>query len=76
MATLRRIAGRHGAQPLQIALAWVLGQPGTIAIPKASSVEHVRQNRAAADIELTADDRAELDLAFPPPRRKVALAML
>ena len=75
-ATLRRIAGRHGAQPLQIALAWVLGQPGTIAIPKASSVEHVRQNRAAADIELTADERAELDLAFPPPRRKVALAML
>ena len=75
-ATLRRVAGRHGARPLQVALAWVLRRPGVIAIPKASSVEHVRQNRAAADLDLTADDLAELDLAFPPPRGKVALAML
>ena len=75
-ATLRRIAGRHGAQPLQIALAWVLRRPGVVAIPKASSIEHVRQNRAAADLDLTTDDLSELDLAFPPPRRKVALAML
>jgi hypothetical protein len=36
----------------------------------------VRENRAALDIALTPDDLAELDAAFPPPRRKTPLEMI
>jgi len=36
----------------------------------------VRENAAAAGIVLNADDLADLDVAFPPPRRKRDLAML
>ncbi len=75
-AALAGIAGRRGVTPLQIALAWVLRRPEVIAIPKASSPEHVRQNRAALDIVLTAEELAELDEAFPPPRRRGPLEML
>jgi aryl-alcohol dehydrogenase-like predicted oxidoreductase len=59
-----------------IALAWVLSRPGVIAIPKAGSLAHVEANRKAAEIELSPEDHALLDQAFPPPRRKVSLAML
>jgi len=38
--------------------------------------EHIRENRAALDIELTDDDLEELDQAFPPPKRKIALEMI
>ena len=73
---LARIAAARGVTPLQVVLAWVLAQPQVIAIPKASRAEHVRQNRAAHDIELTADELAALDAAFPPPTRKRSLEML
>jgi diketogulonate reductase-like aldo/keto reductase len=73
---LDAVAKRHDATPAQIALAWALAQPGVIAIPKAVKPEHVRQNVAAADIGLTAEDLAELDRAFPPPGRKRALEMI
>jgi diketogulonate reductase-like aldo/keto reductase len=45
-------------------------------IPKAATLEHVRENRAALDIELTAKDLAELDRAFPPPRAPRPLELL
>lgn len=73
---LQKIAARHGAAPAQVALAWVLAQQGVIAIPKAASPEHVRQNVAAAEIALTNEDAAELDRAFPPPTRKRPLEMI
>jgi diketogulonate reductase-like aldo/keto reductase len=73
---LRAIAARHGVAPAQVALAFVLARPGVIAIPKASDPAHVRQNAAAREMVLSAADVAELDAAFPPPRRKRALAML
>jgi diketogulonate reductase-like aldo/keto reductase len=75
-ARLDAVAARHHATPAQVALAWVLAQPGVIAIPKAVKPEHVRQNIAAADIRLTADDLAELDRAFPSPGRKRPLEMI
>ena len=74
--TLRALAARLSATPSQVALAWILRQPGVMAIPKASSVEHVRENRDALAVQLTPDDLAELDAAFPPPQRKVALEMI
>ena len=73
---LRAVASRHGATPAQVAIAWTLRAPGVISIPKASNPEHVRQNAAARDLRLAEADLAELDVAFPPPKRKQRLAML
>lgn len=73
---LQAIAGRHGVTAAQVALAWVMAQPGVIAIPKATRLEHVRQNAAARDIRLTSEDLAELDRLFPPPARKRPLEMI
>lgn len=72
---LKAVADAHGATPAQIALAWVLHQDGVIAIPKAVDPVHLRANRAAADLRLSAGDLAALDQAFPPPRRRRALDM-
>jgi diketogulonate reductase-like aldo/keto reductase len=72
---LKALADAHDATPAQIALAWVLHQEGVIAIPKASDPAHVRGNRAAADIVLSAHDLAALDRAFPPPRAARPLLM-
>lgn len=72
---LAAIAQSHGATPAQIALAWLLHQEQTIVIPKAGNPQHVRENRAALEIALSADDLAQLDRAFAPPRRKTPLAM-
>jgi diketogulonate reductase-like aldo/keto reductase len=74
--TLEAIARRLNATPTQIALAWVLRQPGVMAIPKAGNVEHVRENLAAVDLDLSTEDVAELEHAFPPPARKRPLEMI
>jgi diketogulonate reductase-like aldo/keto reductase len=60
----------------QIALAWVLRQPGLIAIPKAASSAHVAENAAAVEIALTAADLATIDAEMPPPTRKTPLDMV
>jgi diketogulonate reductase-like aldo/keto reductase len=73
---LGEIGRRHGRGPFQVALAWVLAQPGVVAIPKAVRPEHVEANANALDLELTAEDLAAIDREFPPPRRKTPLAML
>jgi diketogulonate reductase-like aldo/keto reductase len=74
-AGLRAVAARVGATPAQVALAWLLAQEGVIAIPKAVSARHVRENAAALEVVLTADDLADLDAAFAPPKRATPLAM-
>ncbi|HEX2529035.1 MAG TPA: aldo/keto reductase [Geminicoccus sp.] len=73
---LEQVGKRHGVDRFAVALAWVLSRPGVIAIPKAGSLAHVEANRKAAEIELSPEDHQLLDQAFPPPRRKVSLAML
>jgi diketogulonate reductase-like aldo/keto reductase len=73
---LADVAARHGATAAQVALAWLLRQDGMIVIPKASKQEHVRENRGALDVKLSADDIAALDRAFPPPKAKTSLGML
>jgi diketogulonate reductase-like aldo/keto reductase len=70
------IAADMRLTPSQLALAWVLRQPGVIAIPKAGSLAHVRENRTAADVELPPEALERLDHAFPAPRGRVALEML
>jgi len=74
--TLTGVAIRHRATPAQIALAWVLRQSDMMVIAKATTLEHVRENRAALDIALTEQDLAELDRAFPPPKGPRALELL
>ncbi len=75
-ATVKRIAARHGGTPAQVALAWLLQRDNTVTIPKAGTEKHVRENRGALDLKLSAADLAELDAAFPPPRRRVPLETL
>jgi diketogulonate reductase-like aldo/keto reductase len=75
-ADIRRIAGKHATSAAAVALAFLLARPGIIAIPKAASEAHVRENRAAADLTLDAEDLKALDAAFPPPRRKQPLDMI
>jgi diketogulonate reductase-like aldo/keto reductase len=70
------VAHAHGVSVYRVAMAWVLRQDGVCAIPKAGRVEHVRDNRAALDLVLSADDCAALDAYFKPPRSKRALEML
>lgn len=74
--TLATVAARHGASPAQVALAWLLRQGDVIAIPKASRVEHVVDNRRAAGLQLDTADLAELDASFPPPRGRPAMELL
>ncbi|ANN66652.1 aldo/keto reductase [Bordetella bronchialis] len=74
--TLKQIGERHGIAPAAVALAWVLRQPGVIAIPKTASPDHLRQNLACLDVRLDDRDLAELDQAFPPPKRRRPLEML
>ncbi|MEU4527363.1 oxidoreductase [Micromonospora ureilytica] len=60
--TLDGVAARLGASPQQVALAWLLQRsPTTVLIPGTSSVAHLRENMAAADLNLPADAIAELD---------------
>lgn len=73
---LAEIAGRHDATPARVALAWLIHQPGVIAIPKAVEPLHIRDNAAALHVRLTPEDIAALDAAFPPPTRKRPLAMV
>lgn len=55
------ISSRHGATPGQVALAWLLRRsPVMLSIPGTSSVEHLEENVAAASLELTDDEYAEL----------------
>ncbi|EML1597374.1 aldo/keto reductase family oxidoreductase [Burkholderia cenocepacia] len=61
-STLSGVAGRLGATPMQVALAWLLHRaPNLLLIPGTSSVAHLRENLAAADLDLPADALAALD---------------
>jgi diketogulonate reductase-like aldo/keto reductase len=73
---LQRIGQKYGASPFQIALAWLLQKPDVIAIPKASSPDHVRDNHRALEIRLSPEDLDAIDAEFPTPRRKRPLEMI
>ena len=73
---LKKLAAKVGCTPAQLALAWVLAQPGVVTIPKSSTRERVKENLGAVDIKLSPQILAELDKAFPPPRGKQSLQML
>ena len=61
-STLSDVAARLRATPMQVALAWLLKRsPNILLIPGTSSVGHLRENLAAAELELSEDVVAELD---------------
>jgi len=74
--SLRAVAESHRATPAQVALAWVLRQPGVMAIPKSAHAVHLRHNWAAQDLRLSTSELAQIDRLFPPPRHKRPLAVL
>lgn len=57
---LRDLGRKYDADPAQIALAWLVKKPNTIAIPGASSAEQVRKNAEAADVALSDEDEEAL----------------
>ena len=63
LALLREVAAAHDATPSQVALAWLLGLPQVVVIPGASSVAQLESNVAAADLQLTAAQQADLTAA-------------
>ncbi|MDO7908196.1 aldo/keto reductase [Paenibacillus sp. JX-17] len=71
--SVKAVAERHGITPYQLLLAWCIRHPDVMAIPKTSSPEHVRDNAAAARVQLTEEDLNLLDQAFPAPGHKVPL---
>ncbi|MBT9287942.1 aldo/keto reductase [Prosthecodimorpha staleyi] len=73
---LAEIAGRHGATPRQVALAFLTREPAVFAIPKASRRAHAEDNAGAGDLVLPPDDIARLDAAFPRGPRGRGLPML
>ena len=61
-STLSAVAGRLGATPMQVALAWLLQRsPNILLIPGTSSVAHLRENLAAAQVTLSPEHLAELE---------------
>ncbi|MDE1926591.1 MAG: aldo/keto reductase [Burkholderiales bacterium] len=61
---LRRIAGPMAATPAQVALAWILARkPWIVPIPGTTKPQRLRENLAAAELELSADDLAGIDRA-------------
>jgi len=61
-STLSKVAGRLGATPMQVALAWLLHRsPNILLIPGTSSVAHLRENLAAGQLALSPETLAELD---------------
>jgi diketogulonate reductase-like aldo/keto reductase len=73
---LRSVAERHGATQRAVALAFLTRLEGTFTIPKASTVEHVRENASAFDVALDPQDVEVLSQAFPLPPRDEPLATI
>lgn len=66
VARVSEIAKEKCVLPSQLALAWLLAQGDDIVpIPGTTKINHMRENIAAADIEITADDLARIDEAAP-----------
>jgi diketogulonate reductase-like aldo/keto reductase len=73
---LARIAEAYDATPRQVALAFLTRRPLLFTIPKASTPQHAEENAGAGDLELSADEIALIDAAFPRGPRPRALPVL
>jgi diketogulonate reductase-like aldo/keto reductase len=73
---LDEVAKAHRATARQVALAFLLRNPGTFVIPKAASIGHVAENAGAAALELSAAEIAKIDAAFPRGAPQRGLPMI
>jgi diketogulonate reductase-like aldo/keto reductase len=73
---LTELAERLGATARQITLAFLTRRPELFAIPKSTSLEHLRENAGGAKVELSPADIAAIDRAFPVGRRRRGVPML
>jgi diketogulonate reductase-like aldo/keto reductase len=73
---LREIAAAHGATPRQVALRFLLRHPEVFVIPKASDAQHVVENAAAAALQLSEEQIAAIDAAFPRGKAGRGLPMI
>ncbi len=71
--TVKKVADKHKITPMQVLLCFVLSQNNMLAIPKASKLEHMKQNIECLKIKLDKEDFGMLNKAFPAPLRKVPL---
>jgi diketogulonate reductase-like aldo/keto reductase len=71
--TLREVAGRYGRTPGQIALRWLVQQPGVIAVPKSATPSRIAENLAVFDFELSSADMHALSALARPDGRVVKL---
>jgi len=73
---LAAIGEAHGATPYQVALAFLMRDPSVFVIPKAGDPQHARENAAAGDLVLSAEEIARIDAAFPRGAKPRSLPML
>lgn len=73
---LKVVARAHHATPHQIMLAWTIRNNNVLSIPKASSIQHMKENIAASEIKLSDDELRLINSDFPAPTRKASLAMI
>ena len=73
---LEKIAARYGATARQVALRFLMRQPTSFTIPKASSPEHAADNAGAGELRLTVAELSQIDAAFPLGPRPSRLPML
>lgn len=73
---LKELAANHQATVYQIMLAWVIRDQHTLAIPKAASPVHARENVEALNISFSTDELEALAKAFPKPQTKEPLATI
>ncbi|MGC9227376.1 aldo/keto reductase, partial [Caldivirga sp.] len=62
---LRRIAAKYGKTPAQVALNWLISKPNTVAIPKATREEHLKENMGAIGWRINQEDQKQLEQAYP-----------
>jgi diketogulonate reductase-like aldo/keto reductase len=68
------VARRHDVEPATVAVAWTIRDGSVISIPKTARSDRLAALAAAGSLELSGEDLALLDKAFPPPRKKHPLA--
>jgi diketogulonate reductase-like aldo/keto reductase len=64
---LSSIGQKYGKTAPQVALNWLLSQENVFPIPRASSRAHVMENIGSVGWRMSAEDRSELENAYPPP---------
>ncbi len=73
---LASIAQRRGATARQVALAFLVRESGSFTIPRSADPGHARENAAAGGLELSEEDRNEIDAAFPCGPRRPGVPLL